>query len=56
MVCGFKEDAIVFGDEDGRVFLVEERYENRFDREDLESVHEEGERNLLMERLRRLRE
>ena len=56
VVCDFKEGAIVFGDESGRVFLVEERYENRFEHEDMRSRHQEGERNLLMERLRRLRE
>ena len=37
MVCDFKEEAIVFGDESGRVFLVEERYENRFEHEDMEA-------------------
>jgi len=56
MVCDFKEEAIVFGDESGRVFLVEERYENRFDQEDMKLGHREEERNLLKERLRRLRE
>ena len=56
VVSDFKEGVLVFGDQLGRVFLVEERYENRFDREDMESGHEEVERNLLMERLRRLRE
>ena len=56
VVCDFKEEAIVFGDESGRVFLVEERYENRFEHEDMRPRHQEGERNLLMERLRRLRE
>ena len=56
VVSDFKEGVLVFGDQLGRVFLVEERYENRFDREDMESGHDEGERNLLMERLRRLRE
>ncbi|MFL2979815.1 MAG: PQQ-binding-like beta-propeller repeat protein [Candidatus Thalassarchaeaceae archaeon] len=56
VVCGFKEDAIVFGDEDGRVFLVEKRYENRFAEGDIELGDREGERSLLMERLRRLRE
>ena len=56
VVCDFKEGAIVFGDESGRVFLVEERYENRFDHENMRPGHREGERNLLMERLRRLRE
>ncbi len=55
VVCDFKEKAIVFGDEAGRVFLVEERYENRFDRGDVGPGHREEERNLLMERLRRLR-
>ena len=56
MVCVFKVGRLVFGDQLGRVFLVEERYENRFGREDMESGHREGERSLLMERLRRLRE
>ena len=56
VVSDFKEGRLVFGDQLGRVFLVEERYENRFGREDMESGHREGERSLLMERLRRLRE
>lgn len=56
VVCDFREKAIVFGDEAGRVFLVEERYENRFDQGDVGLGHREGERNLLMERLRKLRE
>ena len=56
VVCDFEEGGLVFGDQTGKVFLVEERYENRFDRGDMESGRREGERNLLMERLRRLRE
>lgn len=56
VVCGFKEEVIVFGDESGRVFLVEERYENRFVQREINLGPQNGDRNLLMERLRRLRE
>ena len=56
VLCDFKEGGLVFGDQVGRVFLVEERYESRFDQGSMESLQREGKRNLLMERLRRLRE
>jgi hypothetical protein len=48
--------AIAFGDEHGRVFLVEERYENRFDQEGDQPEGPVKDKNIMMERLRRLRE
>ena len=55
VVCDFGKGGIVFGDLSGRVFLVEERFENRFDQENQHLEGQETERNLLRERLRRLR-
>ena len=55
VVCDFGKGGIAFGDLSGRVFLVEERFENRFDQENQHLEVQETERNLLRERLRRLR-
>lgn len=56
VISGFMNGAIAFGDEHGRVFLVEERYENRFDQEGDQPEGPVKDKNIMMERLRRLRE
>ncbi|DAC42278.1 MAG TPA: hypothetical protein HA315_05695 [Candidatus Thalassarchaeaceae archaeon] len=55
VVCGYGGGGIAFGDVAGKVFLVEERFENRFDQEDQHPEDQETEINHLRERLRRLR-